>query len=97
LVILLVISCAVFAYFIYQTRVKSTNTEEPKPETTNDQKDSRHIYETPVNNYENVEDDHSTYTDLKRPAPGEASDDHVYAHLNQTLKDLKKNQGQTGL
>ena len=99
MVILLVISCAVIAYFIYETRIKSPNTQEPKPETsqtTNDQKDSRHLYDTPVNNYENVEDDHSTYTALKRPAPGEASDDHLYASLNQTLKDLKRNQRETG-
>ena len=95
LVILLVISCAVIAYFIYQTRVKSPN-DEPKPETTNDQTNSRNIYDMPLNNYEVSEDDHSTYAALKRPAPGESSDDHVYGHLNQALKHVQGNQEPTG-
>ena len=89
MVILLVISCAVIAYLIYQNRLKSSNNE-PKPEATNDQTNSRHIYDMPLNNYEVSEDDNSTYTALQRPAPGEPSDEHVYGHLNQPLKNAQK-------
>ena len=95
LVILLVISCVAIAYLIYQLQFKSPNTE-AKPETTNDGNNSRNIYDMPANNYENVENDNSTYTALQRPAPGQPSDDHVYAHLNQALKNVQKDQGQTG-
>ena len=95
LVILLVISCATIAYLIYQIGFKSPSAG-AKPETTNEENDSRDIYDVPANNYENVEDDNSTYTVLQRPAPGQPSDDHVYAHLNQELKDVQTNQGQTG-
>ena len=74
----------------------------PRKETTNDQteRNPRDIYDIPLNDlYESVEDCQSTYTDLKRPAPGEPSDDHdhVYGNLNQTLKNLKENHGKTGL
>ena len=89
LVILLIIACAAIAYFIYQNRVKSPYNE-PKPETTNDRPNSRDIYDMPLNNYENADDHHSTYATLKRPAPGESSDDHVYTHLNQPLKNAQK-------
>ena len=95
LVILLVISCAVIVCLFYQTRVKLPSTES-KPETTNDETNSRNIYDVPLNNYENVEDDHSTYTALKRPALRETGDDHVYGHLNQVIKNVPKNQGETG-
>ena len=81
---MLVISFVVIAYFIYQTRKKLGN--ETKPETTNDESDSSDIYDMPItDNYENAEDDHSPYTALKWPAPGEPSDDHVYGHLQQTV------------
>ena len=88
LVILLVIACAVIAYLMYKNRVKSPNNE-PKHETINDQTNSTNIYDMPLNNYENAENDHSTYTALKRPASGESSDDHVYTHLNQPLKNAQ--------
>jgi hypothetical protein len=86
LAILLVISSAVIAYLIHRTRVKSANSE-PILETTNNQSDSRHIYDIPLNNYEGVEEDNSNYTSLKRPALGELIDDHFYAHLNQALEN----------
>ena len=89
LVILLVILCVVNVYLIYQNRVKSPNNE-PKPEATNDQTNSRHIYDMPLNNYENAKDDNSTYTALQRPAPGESSDEHAYTHLSQPLRNAQK-------
>ena len=88
LVILLVILLGFNVYFIYHTRLKSPNTE-AKPET-NDNNSSKNIFDMPSTNYENVEDDHSTYTALQRPAPGESSDKHVYAHLNEPLKNAQK-------
>ena len=81
----MVISLVVSAYFVYQTRLKSSSTE-AKPETTNSENNPRHIYDdTADGNYEQVDDEQSTYTALKRPGPGEKDDDHVYAHLNQVL------------
>ena len=93
----MVISCVVNVYFIYQTRIKSQKTD-GKPET-NDEINSRNNQDIPLDNndYENVEDDHSTYTALKRPGPGEPSDDHIYASLNQAANNFEKNQGETVL
>ncbi len=69
------------AYFVYQARLKSSNTAEAKQETTNDKNNSGHIYDIPEKNYEQVDNEQSTYTALKRPGPGEVDDGHVYAHL----------------
>ena len=81
---------------MYQTRLKSSSTE-PKPETTNDENNSRHIYEIPDTNNEQADNEQSTYTALKRPGPGEVDDDHVYAHLNQVLQNVCANQRETGM
>ena len=57
--------------------------------------DLKHVYEILVTNdqnYEQVENEQSTYTALKKP--GERDDDHVYSHLNEVDKDYanqKKN------
>ena len=86
LVIMLVTSCVINAYFFCQIQQKS-NTE-AKPETTNDAIDSSDIYDMPIaddENYENVENDNLTYTPLKWPAPGQPSDEHVYSHLHETV------------
>ena len=40
------------------------------------------IYEIPVSG-DATDNDLSAYTDLRPPVPGEPSEDHVYAHLNQ--------------
>jgi hypothetical protein len=67
-------------------------------ETTNDENNSRHIYDIPVSNYEQVDDEQSPYTTaLKRPGPGEANDDHLYGHLNQVVQNVHANQGETGI
>ncbi len=96
LVILLVISFVIIAYFVYQTRLKSPSTD-AKPETANDENNSRHIYDTPVTNNEQENNEQSTYAALKRPGPGEVDDGHVYAHLNQVLQNVYQNQGETGM
>ena len=66
-------------------------------ETTNDENNSRHIYDVPVSNCEQVEDEQSPYTALKRPGPGEVNDDHLYGHLNLVLRNVCANQGETGI
>jgi hypothetical protein len=85
-------------YFIYQTRIKSAKTD-GKPEAKDEINSGKNNQDIPLDNndYENVEDDHSTYTALKRPGPGEPSDDHVYASLNQAAKNVEKTQGETVL
>ena len=66
-------------------------------ETTNDENNSRRIYDIPVStNYEQVDDEKSTYTALKRPGPGEVNDDHLYGHLNQVGQNIYANQRETG-
>ena len=96
LVILLVISLGIIAYFVYQTRLKSPSTE-AKQETTNDENNPGHIYDAPVTNNEQANNEQSTYAALKRPGPGEEGDGHVYAHLNQVLQNVYENQGETGM
>ena len=96
LAILLVISLVIIAYFVYQTRLKSPSTV-AKQETTNDEGNSRHIYDIPVTNNEQADDEESTYTALKRPGPGEVDDGHVYAHLNEVVQNVYQNQGETGM
>jgi hypothetical protein len=47
-------------------------------------------------NYEDVENEESTYTALKRPGPGEEENDvHLYAHLND-VNNHYVNQKETG-
>ena len=90
------ISLVIVAYFVYQTRFKPPRTK-VKQEPTNDENNSRHIYDTPVTNNEQANNEQSTYAALKRPGPGEVDDDHVYAHLNQVLQNVYQNQGETGI
>ncbi len=94
--VLLVISLVITTYFVCRTRPKSPDTE-AKPETNNDETNPRHIYDIPDTNNEQVDDEQSTYTALKRPAPGEEGDGHVYAHLNQVLQNVFESQGETGM
>ena len=75
-------------FLVYQTQVKSPNTES-KPQITNDQTNSRNINDVRLSNYENVENDNSTYTTLNRSALGDACDDHVYGNLNQVMKNIR--------
>ena len=94
LAILLVISLAITAYLIYESRRSKSLKENPEKKNK-EKNDSKDIYENPVKddgNYEQVEQ--STYTALKKP--GERNDDnHVYCHLNEVQKD-NANQKETG-
>ena len=97
--ILLVISFAIIAYLIYQNRRLKSSKANPENKSK-DRNNSKDIYENPDNddaNYEQVENEQSTYTALKRPDPGEEENDvHLYAHLHEGHKDYV-NQKETGL
>ena len=100
LAILLVISFAIIAYLIYQNRRRKSSKANPENKSK-DRNNSKDIYENPDKiqddaNYEEVENEESTYTALKRPGPGkEENDDHLYAHLNDGHKDYV-NKKETG-
>ena len=99
LAILLVILCVILAYFIYRIRrlkLPKENSENKSKERNN----SKDIYENPEKvkddgNYEQVENEQSTYTALNRSRKDE-NDDHFYAHLNEVHKDYV-NQQETGI
>ena len=89
LVILLIISSIIIAYFVYQTRQLKTsvaNTSKKNKERDN----SNDIYDDVRNfdeNYVLVEDEQLlTYTALKKSGRDE-SDDHEYRHLNEVPHD----------
>ena len=97
LAILLAIALVIIAYFIYQNRrFKSLKAN---PENRNNETNvSKDIYEIPAKddgNYEQVENEQSTYTALK--SPGQRDDDnHVYCHLNE-VQTSNVNQKETGI
>ena len=97
MVILLIISFLIIAYFVYQ--VRRLKMFIANPESKSKIKDnSNNIYENPGNvdgNYVvQEENEQSTYTALKRPGKDE-NDDHVYCGLNEVHKD-NLNQKETG-
>ena len=98
LAILLFISLVIIAYFIYQIRRLKSSKASPENKSK-DRNNSEVIDENPNNddaNYEDLENEESTYTALKRPGPGEEENDsHLYAHLNEVHKD-NMNQKETG-
>ena len=98
LAILLVILLAIIAYFMNENRrLKSLkkNPENKKNKERNDSKDDYVIPATHDENYEQAENEQSTYTALKKP--GERDDDnHVYCHLNEIQKDNAR-QEETGI
>jgi hypothetical protein len=98
-IILLIISLLVIAYLIYRNRRPKSSKEsaENKSKGGNNFKE---IYENPDKvkedaNYEQVEDEQSTYTALKRTGK-EEDDDHLYGHLNEVHNDYA-NQRETGI
>jgi hypothetical protein len=98
LAILLVISFVIIAYFIYQ--IRRLKSSKANPENKNkDRNNSKDIYENPDKikddaNYEQVENEESTYTALNRTGK-DRTDDHFYAHLNEVHTDYV-NQKETG-
>jgi hypothetical protein len=97
--ILLVISFAIIAYLIYQNRRPKSLKANPENKSK-DRNNSKDIYENPDKikddaNYEQVENEQSTYTALKKTGKDE-NDDHLYSHLNEVHKDYV-NQKETGI
>ena len=94
--VLLVISLSFNAYLIYRVRLKSSGTEANSAKNNKDS--SKDIYENPhednVDSYEQVENEQSMYTALKRP--GKDEDDHVNSHLNERPQHYENRQ-ETGL
>ncbi|CAB4027794.1 Receptor-type tyrosine- phosphatase delta [Paramuricea clavata] len=103
LIILVIILLVALAYFIYQIRrLKSSkaNLENKCKDRNNSKEIDENLDNDDANydhaNYEEVENEESTYTALKRPGPGEEENDvHLYAHLNEVHKDYV-NQAETG-
>jgi hypothetical protein len=48
------------------------------------------MHDITVSNYEQVDDEQSTYTALKRPGPGAVNEDHLCGHLNQMLQNVTR-------
>ncbi|XP_028397384.1 uncharacterized protein LOC114521168 [Dendronephthya gigantea] len=97
LIILVVFSLVMNALLFHRIRrLKSSSTMKSLEKASHNLSD---IYENPkkddVNNYEQVEDEQSTYTALKKSGK-DKNDDHVYSHLNKGKKDCK-NQDETGI
>ena len=94
LAILLVIVGAIIAlYFICQNHRRKSSSTKANVEKTNEVSNSQHIYDD-VGNYEQVDDEQSTYTALNKP--GEVIDDHLYAHLNDVTQNMHADQKETG-
>ncbi len=99
LAILLVISFVIIAYLIYQNRRLKSSKENPENKDK-ERNNSQDIHENPETvkddgNYEQVENEQSTYTALNRSRKDE-NDDHFYAPLNEVHKDYV-NQQETGI
>ena len=94
LAILLVIVGAIIAlYFICQNHRRKSSSTKANVEKTNEVSNSQHIYDD-VGNYEQVDDEQSTYRGLNKP--GEVIDDHSYAHLNEVTQNMRTDQKETG-
>ena len=90
LAILLVISVVIIAYFTYHVRRLKLSSTKANLKKTND--NSRDVDEIPnpgqgTNvdmNYEQVDNEQSTYTALKRL--GKDEDEHAYGHLSEVAE-----------
>ena len=90
LVVILVVIVAL--YFICQNLRRKLSSTEANVEKTNDGSNPQYIYGH-VGNYEQVNDEQSTYTCLKKP--GEVIDDHLCAHLNEVAQNIYADQKET--
>ena len=85
MVILLVISLAIIAYFIPQNHRPKAKRESKNKERNK----STDTYEIPTTNDDNGEqlgNEQSTYAALKRPGERDNDNDHVYTHLTNAQK-----------
>ena len=97
LAILVAILLAIVAYLICKIhRFKSLKGN--RANKSKEGNDLKHVYEIPATNdqnYEQVGNEQSTYTALKKPGERD-DDDHVYSHLNEVDKGYA-NQEETGI
>ena len=86
--VLLVISMAITGYFICQNRRRKSlkNNSENKSKEGNDSKDDHEIPAEDEGNFEEVDNERSTYAALKKPGERDGDNDHVYTHLVDTQK-----------
>jgi biopolymer transport protein ExbB/TolQ len=96
---LLVISFVRIAYLTYQNRRLKSSKANPENKSR-DRNNSKDIYENPDKiqddaNYEQVENEQSTYKGLEKTGE-EENDDHLYSHLNEVHNDYV-NQKETGI
>ena len=98
LVILLIISFAIIVYLSYQNHLLKSSKQHNQTEQDNQSKvRTNSICENAGEddgNYEEVENEESTYTALKRTG-NEENDDHEYTHLNEVPADYV-NEKETG-
>ena len=88
---------AIIVYLIYKIFRNKSSKENPENKSL-ERNDPKDIYEDPAKydeKYEQVENEQSTYTALKKP--GERDDyNHVYCHLSKVQKDNAR-QEETGI
>jgi uncharacterized membrane protein (DUF106 family) len=99
LAIFVIILLLIIAYLTYQNRRLKSLKANPENKSK-DRNNAKDIYENPDKiqdeaNYEQVENEQSTYTALKRTGK-EENDDHLYSHLHEVHKDYV-NQKETGI
>ena len=99
LAIFVIILLVILTYFIYQNRRLKSSKGIPDNKSK-DRNNSKDMYENPDKiqddaNCEQVENEQSTYTALKRTGKDE-NDDHLYSHLNEVHNDYV-NQKETGI
>ncbi|CAB3981683.1 Receptor-type tyrosine- phosphatase delta, partial [Paramuricea clavata] len=92
-ILLVIVGTIIALYFICQNHRRKSSSTKANVEKTNDVSNSQYIYDD-VGNYEQVDDEQSTYTGLNRP--GEVIDDHLYAHLNDVTQNMYADQKETG-
>ncbi|XP_028412216.1 uncharacterized protein LOC114535041 [Dendronephthya gigantea] len=83
-IILMIASFVIIAYLVYQNRRLSSQNASARS-TNEGGKNSKDIYDVPetsnANNYDRVDNDQATYTELQK----RESDDHLYCHLNKVI------------
>ena len=86
--VLLIISMAITGYFICQNRRRKSlkKNSEKISKKGNNSIDEHVIPAEDEGNFEEVENEQSTYTALKKPGERDDDDDHVYTHLLDTQK-----------
>jgi flagellar basal body-associated protein FliL len=92
-ILVVILGVIIALYFNCQKRRPKSSSTEANAEKTNEVIDPQYI-DDDGGNYEQVDDEQSTYTALNRR--GEVSDDHLYAHLYEITQNMRADQKETG-